>query len=615
GWLEDYFRVEYPFAKYDMLLAPAFPFGGMEHPGAVFYNESRFIFREPPTLPERLGRSATIYHEVAHQWFGDLVTMQWFDDLWLKEGFATYMAAKMQDALEPASQAWKSFYLRNKPSAYAVDATEGTTPVWQRLGNLDQAKSNYGAIVYNKAPSVLKQLNYLVGDEPFRDGLRGFVKRYAYGNATWRELLDAIATPARRPLGPWGDDYILRPGMPVLEQRLEVRDGKVARFAIVQRPARSLSGPRPWPIRLELLVMPERGDAQRIPLTIVGDTTVVEELAGQPTPAFVFANSRDYAYALTLLDPGSLGTLERDIGAVRDPFLRTLLWGAMWDLVREALLSPERYVRLALRELPNERDEQLVSGIIGRLTRATTAYLSPVMRDALLPEVERALLGGANDAALPYGIRKAHLDAWVRVAATQPAIDQLVGMLDSAQVAGEPLRPPTRWAIVTRLTALGAPVAPDLLAREVARDPTPEGARRAFVARAATPDTATKREYFRRYFADTALNEDWATASLDAFNALEAQELTLPYLTPALDSLPWIQRNRRIFYVGAWIGGFIDGQASERALDTVRDFLGRRTDLPADLRLKVLQSVDELERTVRIRRTFGVDGPKALGDP
>lgn len=361
--------------------------------------------------------------------------------------------------------------------------------------------------------------------------------------------------------------------------------------------------------------MPERGDAQRIPLTIVGDTTVVEELAGQPTPAFVFANSRDYAYALTLLDPGSLGTLERDIGAVRDPFLRTLLWGAMWDLVREALLSPERYVRLALRELPNERDEQLVSGIIGRLTRATTAYLSPVMRDALLPEVERALLSGANDPALPYGIRKAHLDAWVRVAATQPAVDQLVGMLDSAQVAGEPLRPPTRWAIVTRLTALGAPVAPDLLAREVARDPTPEGARRAFVARAATPDTATKREYFRRYFADTALNEDWATASLDAFNALEAQELTLPYLTPALDSLPWIQRNRRIFYVGAWIGGFIDGQASERALDTVRDFLGRRTDLPADLRLKVLQSVDELERTVRIRRTFGVDGPKALGDP
>ncbi len=614
-WLEDYFGTRFPFQKLDVVLAPAFPFGGMEHPGAIFYSEERFVFRERPTLPQRIGRTATIYHEVAHQWFGDLVTMKWFDDLWLKEGFATYMAAKMQDALDPSSEAWKSFYLSNKPPAYAVDASEGTTPVWQRLGNLDQAKSNYGAIVYNKAPSVLKQLNYLVGDEHFRDGLRAFVRQYEYGNATWRDLLNAIAIPAKRSLASWGDDYILRPGMPVLEQRLEVRDGKVARFAIVQRPARTLSGERPWPIRLELLVMPDRGEPQRIPLNITGDTTVVEELTGRPAPAFVFANSRDYAYALTLLDPGSLSALERDIGTVRDPFLRAMLWGAMWDQVREALLSPERFVRLALRELPTERDEQIASGIIGRLTRATAAYLSPVLRDAILPDVERALLRGANDTASTYGIRKAHFDAWVRVAATQPSVDQLVAMLDSAQVAGEPLRPPTRWAIVTRLTALGAGASDSLRAAEAMRDRTAEGARRAFVAGAARGDTATKQEYFRRYFADATLNEDWATASLDAFNSLESQALTLPYLTPALDSLPWIQRHRRIFYVGSWIGSFINGQTSQDALTAVRAFLDRRSDLPHDLRLKVLQSADELERTVRIRRTFGVDGRNALDNP
>ena len=615
SWLEEYFGTPFPFQKLDVVLAPAFPFGGMEHPGAIFYSEERFVFRERPTLPQRLGRTATIYHEVAHQWFGDLVTMRWFDDLWLKEGFATYMAAKMQDALDPASEAWKSFYLRNKPAAYAVDASEGTTPVWQRLGNLDQAKSNYGAIVYNKAPSVLKQLNYLVGDEPFRDGLRTFVRRHRYANATWRDLLNAVGTAAHRPLAAWGDDYILRPGMPVLEQRLDVRDGKITRFAIVQRPARPLSGARPWPIRLELLVQLERGEAQRIPLTVTGDTTVVDELSGRPAPAFVFANSRDYAYALTLLDPGSLNTVERDIGSIRDPFLRAMLWGAMWDLVREALLSPERFVRVALRELPRERDEQIVSGIVSRLGRATAAYLSPVMRDALLPDVERALLSAANDATMPYGIRKANFDAWVRVVATHPAVDQLAGMLDSSQVAGEPLRPPTRWAIVTRLVALGAPGAMARLAEEEGRDRTPEGARRAFVARAARPDSATKREYFQRYFADTSLNEDWATASLDAFNALESQDLTLGFLTPALDSLPWIQRNRRIFYVGAWIGGFLDGQTSDASLATVRDFLDRRTDLPPDLRLKVLQGVDELDRTVRIRRTFDVRAPRALQDP
>ena len=608
-WLEQYFGTAFPFQKLDVVLAPAFPFGGMEHPGAIFYSEERFVFRERPTLPQRLGRTATIYHEVAHQWFGDLVTMEWFDDLWLKEGFATYMAAKMQDALDPSSDPWKSFYLRNKPVAYAVDASEGTTPIWQRLGNLDQAKSNYGAIVYNKAPGVLKQLNYLVGDDAFREGLQLFVRRHRYANATWRDLLDAIAVPAKRSLRSWGDDYVLRPGMPILEQRQDVKDGKIARFAIIQRPARPLSGTRPWPIRTELLVMSDKGEAQRIPLTITSDTTVVDELTGRSTPAFVFANSLDFAYALTLLDPSSVSNLERMIGTVRDPFLRAMLWGALWDLVREALLSPERFVRLALRELPREQDEQIVAGIISRIARATTAYLPPVLRDATLPDVERTLLEGANNAESPYGIRKAHFDAWVRVATTQPTVDQMMGMLDSARVAGEPLRAPTRWAIVTRLMALGVRGAGERLASEEARDQTAEGARRAFVARAASPDPAVKRAYFQRYFADTSLNEDWATASLDAFNTLESQAVTLPYLTPALDSLSWIQRNRRIFYLGSWIGAFIDGQTSERALTIVREFLANRTDLPIDLRRKVLQATDELERTVRIRRAFEVVQP------
>jgi aminopeptidase N len=197
-WLEGYFGVPFPFPKLDVVLAPAFPFGGMEHPGAIFYNESAFIYRERPTRPQLLGRAATIYHEIAHQWFGDLVTMRWFDDLWLKEGFATYAAAKVQAALDPNADAWKTFYLRNKPAAYAVDRTLGTVPVWQALGNLDQAKSAYGPIVYNKAPGVLKQLDALVGDSAFRRGIHAFLTAHAYANATWRDLLASIGAAAGR---------------------------------------------------------------------------------------------------------------------------------------------------------------------------------------------------------------------------------------------------------------------------------------------------------------------------------------------------------------------------------------------------------------------------------
>ncbi|MCC6319281.1 MAG: ERAP1-like C-terminal domain-containing protein [Gemmatimonadaceae bacterium] len=610
-WLERYFASRFPFQKLDMVLAPAFPFGGMEHPGAIFYSEERFVFRERPTVTQRLGRTSTIYHEVAHQWFGDLVTMRWFDDLWLKEGFATYMAARMQADLDPDSHAWKSFYLRNKPAAYAVDLTEGTTPVWQRLGNLDQAKSNYGAIVYNKAPSILKQLNYLVGDSAFRQGLQRFLREHAYQNATWRDLVHAIGTASGRSLAVWGDSWILRPGMPVLEQRSVVRDGRIVSFSLVQRPARALSGSRPWPIRTELLAVFERGETLRIPLNITAETTWVAELAGRPAPQFIFANAQDQAYGLVLLDPGSVATLERDIGAIDDAFLRTMLWGALWDLVREATLGPDRFLRAALRELPGESDEQLVGGLLSRIARATTAYLGDVQRAAFLPDVERVLLVGANDARRPYGVRKAHLDTYIRVAATAPAVAILDGMLDSTTIVGDTLRAPARWALVTRLVTLDAPTASARLAAETARDQTPEGARRAFVAHAARTDAATKAEYFRRYFDDRDLNEDWATASLDAFNAVEAQRLTRPFLTAALDSLPWIQRNRRIFFVGAWINGFLDGQTGDEALQLVRAFLDARPQLAPDLRSKVLQAADELERTVRIRRTFGLDAPRA----
>jgi aminopeptidase N len=607
AWLEEYFGTPFPFQKLDVVLAPAFPFGGMEHPGAIFYSEERFVFRERPTRTQLLGRTATVYHEVAHQWFGDLVTMKWFDDLWLKEGFATYMAAKMQAALDPASEAWKTFYLRNKPSAYAVDLTEGTTPVWQRLANLDQAKSNYGAIVYNKAPSVLKQLNYVVGDAAFRSGLRAFLKQHAYANATWRDLLDAVGASGGRPLRTWGDQYILRPGMPIIEQSIALRGGRIERLALVQRPARPLSGRKPWPIKLEVLIARD-STTQRIPLSLVSETTYVSAARGTPAPSFVFANAGDNAHALVLLDTGSVSALEGSIGGVRDGLLRAQLWGALWDLVREARLAPDRFVRLALRELPREPDEQIVIGIVGRLSRATVAYLSPARKETLVSDVEHLLLGQMNDTTRSYDIRKAQLDAYIRVAATPSSIGILDGMLDSTTLAGAPLRAPTRWAIVTRLQALGAPSANQRLAAESARDSTAEGARRTFVAGAARPDSATKADYFRRYFADSSLNEDWATASLDAFNDLDAQRLTRRYLRPALDSLQWIQRNRRIFFLGSWLGGFLDGQTDSEALAIVRVFLSERADLAPDLRAKVQQSVDELERTVRLRRVFGEGG-------
>ena len=608
GWMEQYFGRPYPFEKFDLMLAPAFPFGGMEHPGVVMFNEDRFIFRDRPTLPRKLGRFSTILHEVAHQWFGDLVTMRWFDDLWLKEGFATYMAAKALADLEPASDAWKTFYQGNKPLAYGIDQTTGTTPLWQELANLDQAKSAYGPIVYNKAPSVLKQLNYLVGEKAFQAGVHQFLSDHAYANATWQDLLGAIGKAGRKPLDAFGKNFMLRPGMPEVQQRLTIRDGKIAKLELVQRPAQSLSGPGAWPMRTQVLIAyPEAGGKppETIPVELTAVTTEVVAARGKPAPAFVFANYQDYGYFLTLLDSVSVQSLmSGGLGHVPDGFLRTMLWGALWDQVRDAQLDPERFAALALSEIPREKDEQIIPVLLGRLERAIRAYIPPAKAGSVAADAERMLWDGARDSAKPYGIRRALLDAFIGLASTANGVTKLESLLSADSAAGEPVRDPTRWAVVNRLVVLGSPNAERSLAAQIARDTTPDGRRRAFVAGAARKSAAAKAEYFNRYFADKTLNEDWASGSLGEFNALEHQDITLPYLRPALDSLPFIQANRRIFFLGSWLGSFIGGHTSDAALQTVKKFLADHPKLPKDLREKVLQNSDELERTVRIRRRW-----------
>ena len=607
-WLGDWFGVRYPFGKYDFLLAPAFPFGGMEHPGAVFYNEQSFIYRERPTASQLLGRQATIFHEVAHQWFGDYVTMQWFDDLWLKEGFATYMAAKMQAAITPAAAPWKTFYLRNKPVAYGTDATAGTTPVWQELDNLEQAKSNYGPIVYNKAPGILRQLDYLVGPQSFQRGVRRFLAEHPYGNATWRDLLGSISRTSGRDLTAWGSQWILRPGMPIVEQSLSVSAGRITNLTLSQRPAQpTLSGTEAWPMRLSLLLYYTDAPPVRIPVEFATRTAVVRAAHGRRSPAFVFANDNDFGYAIVLPDSASVSWLEQNVGTVKDDLLRAMLWGAMWDLVREARLSPMRYAAAAMRALANERDEEIASRLIGRVAVAIAAYGGEGARVAQQPVFETLLLQGASDTTLSYGLRKQRFDAFVGSARTAAALQQLDAWLDADSAAGLPLRAPSRWSIVTRLVSNGFATAGQRLAAEATRDSTSEGRRLRFVAGAASPDAATKRDYFMRWFADSTLNEEWVTSSLGAFHDTEQGALTQSFLIPSLDTLAWIQRNRRIFFLGSWLGAAIGGQSSPESLRMIDAWLTAHPTLAPDLRRKVLQARDGLERTVRIRQRFSAE--------
>ena len=264
------------------------------------------------------------------------------------------------------------------------------------------------------------------------------------------------------------------------------------------------------------------------------------------------------------------------------------------------------FIGSALREgrLPGTREMAMEAGrIVGRLRRDRS---NPDFDLKWSLDAETVLWSGLGDPARQFGVRRAFLDAFIGVAASDTGRSRMIQILSADSVAGEPLRDPTRWAIVDRLLVLGDGRAERLFAMQVARDTTPDGRRRAFTAGAARNLAVAKADYFNRFFADRSLNEDWASGSLGGFNAIEHHDLTLPYLRPALDSLPFIQQNRRIFFLGSWLGAFLGGQRSADALAIVREWLASHPELPADLRQKVLQGADELERTVRIRRPLPV---------
>ncbi|CAN5890078.1 aminopeptidase N [soil metagenome] len=605
-WLEHYFDTPYPFEKLDLLLAPAFPFGGMEHVGAIFYNESNFIFREPPTLPRRLGRASTIYHEVAHQWFGNLVTMRWFDDLWLKEGFSTFMAAKVQQDLHPGSGAWKTFYLRNKPLAYGVDVTSGTTPVWQELANLDLAKSNYGPIVYNKAPAILKQLEFMVGEEAFRRGVQIFVQRHAYDNATWQDLLAAITEASDTNLRRFGEQYILRAGIPVVETQISVDGaGAISALALVQRPARALPGDPGgwWPGRVRVRLGYADRDDVLLDVAFSGTRTVIGEARGLPAPDFVFANDGDFGYGIFLPDSRSGAWLLQHAGSLEDDLLRAMAWGALWDLVREGRIAPDLFATAALSAFRAERDEQIAGLLLGRLAYALERYMATSTdRVRLTAALEDMLLTRVANDTLGYGLRRSALDALLAGARSDRAVAVLREYLNGTrQFDGAPLGQPSRWAAITRLLALGDTQAAALFAAEQARDSTSEADRMAFIAGAAVPTAEAKTSYYDRYLRDESLNEEWVTASLGAFNSPLHTDLTLRFLAAALEAAPWLRDNRRIFFLPRWIDAFIGGHSSPQALHIVDVFLHENQDLPVDVRRRILQARDELELAVRIR--------------
>ncbi len=603
-FLAAYFDFKYPFPKYDIVIVPEFAYGGMEHAGATFLREERILFPTDPTAVDLAARAELICHEAAHQWFGDLVTMRWFDDLWLKEGFATFMAYKAMEKILPGQNAWKIFYQRTKPGAYTTDVTKGTTPIFQEIPNLSAAKSAYGNIVYLKAPSMLKQAEFYLGAEKFQQAVRALVRERAFSNAEWADLVRAFERSSNRKLDDWAAAWVRRRGLARVHVKWTADSaGRISRLTLAERDMLGEGGA--WPMRVQLLLADESGKPETLTVTLDGaGETIVKEATGRRRPAYVFANYEDYGYGLFLLDDESRAYVLEHLGEVRDEFLRALLWGSLWDSVREAELAPTAYIELAIKLMPHERDEVTAQGVLARVQAAFNRYLSEAQRKELVPRLERMLTDRMLSAETA-GLRITSFRAFQGVATTDEGRATLKKILrDELKIPGMQLRSRDRFDIITALMTTDDREAPALLEAQSKADTTDDARRYGYAAGAARADAETKKRYFDAYLTDAKLAESWIEASFGPLNVIQQSELTRPFLDRALAELPRLKRTRKIFFVNGWLAAFIGGQCDSQALSIVQNFLERESALDRDLRLKVLEVTDGLERCVRIRSRY-----------
>jgi aminopeptidase N len=599
--LSAYFAQPFPFPKYDMILIPGFAFGGMEHAGATFLKEESVLFRTAPTQTNIVSRDIVILHELTHQWFGDFTTMKWFDDLWLKEGFAQYMAYQTLATLHPNDNVWKRFYESIKPAAYGIDETQGTTPIYQDIPNLKDAKSAYGAIVYSKAPGIIKQLAFVLGEDNFRKGLQLYLHQHQYGNAQWSDLTQAFETVSGQSLAQWADLWIRHRGMPQVEVAWSCDNGRIASFHVTQHDV--LGQGYLWPIASEAMLSYADGTSHTVAIRLNNATANITVAVGQPCPVYVFANAQDEGYGLFLLDDTSRTYVMQHISTMPNVFNRSLLWGSLWASVRLAKIPPVDYLQLALQSLPTEHDEALAASILQHVGIALHRYVSASEQAELTTSfaklaADRMVHDDNQDMRIVWFRQVAAFaqDQAGRVKAKALLHGQLT-------VPGVQLRQQDRWGLVTALIAYNDPEANAYLAEEERRDPSGDGKKFAYIAQAARPDASTKQHYFDDYMHNPERPEDWIEGSLGAFNYWNQTTLTEPYLHPALAALDQIKRQRKIFFLVGWLNAFIEGQVTTAAQSQVHDYL-KNPAIDRDLRLKILEVGDELDRTVAIRARY-----------
>jgi len=601
AWLEDYTGIAYPFEKFDFALIPPFQYGGMEHPGAIFYREGSLFLDESATQSQLLSRASLIAHETAHMWFGDLVTMNWFDDVWTKEVFANFMAAKIVHPTFPDVRHDLRFFLAHHDTAYSVDRTVGANPIRQPLDNLNEAGALYGPIIYQKAPIVMRHLEQLLGETELRDGLREYLERYSYANATWPQLVELLDERTDLDLGGWSAVWVDEPGRPRIDiEGLGSGTNTPTRVEVVQVDPDDQG--RVWPQQLLMLAGYEEG-LERLDVRLDAPTVEVEALAGRARPRYLLPNGAGFEYGWFRLDPDTRAYLLEHLPTLDDPLVRGVAWANLWEAVLEGTVEPEVWLALLIRGLGAEPVEQNTQRLLSYLRTTYWRLIDRSTRARWAEEVERTLWAGVDAGTAPT-IQAAYFGAWRGLATTRPAVDRMRRIWAQEEDApGVPLAEPDFIALAEALAVREVDDAAVILDQQEGRIENPDRLERfRFIRPALSADPEVRAGFFESLRDPTNRErEPWVISGLGHLHHPRRVDHAIGFILPALELLVEIQQTGDIFFPAGWVGASLGGHPTPEAAAIVRQFLDNRPSYPQRLRQKILQSADLLFRVADAR--------------
>ncbi|AWI28825.1 aminopeptidase N [Streptomyces tirandamycinicus] len=611
-WFQEKFDYAYPFAKYDQLFVPEFNAGAMENAGAVTIRD-QYVFRSKVTDAAYETRAETILHELAHMWFGDLVTMEWWNDLWLNESFATYTSVACQ-AHAPGSswpQAWTTFANSMKTWAYRQDQLPSTHPIMAEIRDLDDVLVNFDGITYAKGASVLKQLVAYVGTDEFFRGVQAYFKRHAFGNTRLTDLLTALEETSGRDLKTWSRAWLETAGINVLRPVVDTdAAGTITSFAVKQEapalPPGAKGEPllRPHRIAIGAYDLDEAGRlvrTHRVELDVDGEFTAVPELVGRPRPAVVLLNDDDLTYTKVRLDEESLRTVTEHLGDFTDSLPRALCWASAWDMTRDGELPARDYLSLVLSGIGKESDIGVVQSLHRQVKLALDLYAAPEWRETGLTRWTDATLAHLRAAEPGSDHQLAWARAFAATARTPQQLDLLQALLEGRDsIEGLAMDTELRWAFVERLAATGV-YDEEEIAAELERDRTAAGERHAATARAARPTPEAKAEAWESVVGTGELPNAVQEAVIGGFVQTDQRELLAPYTEKYFSAVKgvWESRSHEIAQQIA-VGLYPALQVSAKTLDATDAWLDSAAPNAA-LRRLVLESRAGVERALKAR--------------